>query len=375
MSAVRIVGVSKSFGSGRVVDSVDLVVADGEFVVLVGPSGCGKTTLLRMIAGLEEVTIGSVFIGERDVTDVHPKDRNVAMVFQSYALYPHKSVGENMSFALKLAKRPREEIAARVEAAAKILGLSDLLERRPATLSGGQRQRVAVGRAIVRNPKVFLFDEPLSNLDAKLRTSMRSELIKLHRGLKATMLYVTHDQIEAMTMGDRIVVMDHGRVQQVGSPLEIYDNPVNRFVASFIGSPSMNFFEATTGTRGDALIATVDTEELRLPKDHPAGLAPRVVLGIRPEFLTFEPLPGQPRFAATIDTVEHLGAETLVEFALGSVRGIAKTGRNEALVEDGQVALSVPADKVLCFDATDGRRLWRHVPGGAASQLTAGENR
>jgi multiple sugar transport system ATP-binding protein len=374
MSAVRISGVSKSFGSGRVVDSVDLVVADGEFVVLVGPSGCGKTTLLRMIAGLEEATIGRIFIGERDVTDVHPKDRDVAMVFQSYALYPHKTVAENMSFALKLAKRPRGEIAARVEAAAQILGLSDLLDRRPGTLSGGQRQRVAVGRAIVRDPKVFLFDEPLSNLDAKLRTSMRSELIKLHHRLKATMLYVTHDQIEAMTMGDRIVVMDGGKVQQVGSPLEIYDNPMNRFVASFIGSPSMNFFEATTSTKGDALIATVDTEGLRLPKDHPAGLAPRVVLGIRPEFLSLERLPGQPQFAATIDAVEHLGAETLVEFAFGSSRGIAKMDRNETLARDERVVLSVPADKVLCFDAADGRRM-RHVPAGRASQLTEGVTR
>ncbi|MBM3518611.1 MAG: ABC transporter ATP-binding protein, partial [Alphaproteobacteria bacterium] len=211
MSGVRIEGASKTFGGPPVVDNVDLAIADGEFVVLVGPSGCGKTTLLRMIAGLESVSAGRIAIGERDVTGVHPKDRNVAMVFQSYALYPHKTVAENLSFALKLAKRPRAEIEERVGAAARILGLSDLLQRRPSQLSGGQRQRVAVGRAIVRDPEVFLFDEPLSNLDAKLRTSMRSELIKLHHSISATMIYVTHDQVEAMTMGDRIVVMDGGR--------------------------------------------------------------------------------------------------------------------------------------------------------------------
>ncbi len=370
MSKVHIVGVSKSFGSGRVVDNVDLVVADGEFVVLVGPSGCGKTTMLRMIAGLEDATSGRIVIGDRDVTDVHPKDRNVAMVFQSYALYPHKTVAENMSFALKLAKRPRAEIAARVEAAAQILGLTDLLERKPAALSGGQRQRVAVGRAMVRNPEVFLFDEPLSNLDAKLRASMRSELIKLHHGLKATMLYVTHDQIEAMTMGDRIVVMDGGKVQQVGSPLEIYDNPVNRFVASFIGSPSMNFFEADTRAADGVLVALVGTEELRLPLDHPAGLASRVVLGIRPEFLTFAPAPDQPRFPATIEAVEHLGAETLVEFTLASSRGIAKIVRNEELARRSRVTLGVPSDKILCFDTTNGQRLWRRAPASSSPGLS-----
>jgi multiple sugar transport system ATP-binding protein len=362
MSSVRIADVSKLFGTNCVVDRVDLEVANGEFVVLVGPSGCGKTTILRMIAGLEDASSGRIFIADRDVTDVHPKNRNVAMVFQSYALYPHKTVAENMSFALKVAKRPRDEIAARVETAARILGLSDLLDRRPAALSGGQRQRVAVGRAIVRNPEVFLFDEPLSNLDAKLRTTMRSELIKLHKRLRATMIYVTHDQIEAMTMGDRIVVMDGGKVQQVGTPLEIYDNPVNRFVASFIGSPSMNFFDACVRTVNGELVAEVESQQMRLAGHSPTLLDKRVVVGIRPEFLTVDPLPGQSRFSATIDVVEHLGAETLVEFSLGSSRGIAKTGRNENLVTGANVSLGIPAARILCFDPADGQRWACHSP-------------
>jgi multiple sugar transport system ATP-binding protein len=349
--------VTKSFGANRVVDNVDLDIADGEFVVFVGPSGCGKTTTLRMIAGLEETSSGRIFIGDRDVTDVHPRDRNVAMVFQSYALYPHKTVAENMSFALKLAKRPREEIQARVRAAAGILGVSELLDRRPGSLSGGQRQRVALGRAIVRDPEVFLFDEPLSNLDARLRTTMRSELIKLHNQLRATMIFVTHDQIEAMTMGDRIVIMDGGKVQQVGTPLDIYDNPANRFVASFIGSPSMNFFDATIHRDNGGLLAEIESQQFRLPVMHPARLANRVMLGIRPEYLILDPPSDQPRLLATIEAVEHLGAETLVEFSLGACRGIAKMGRNVELVTGSQTTVGARSDHIFCFEAESGRRL------------------
>ncbi|MSP81779.1 MAG: sn-glycerol-3-phosphate ABC transporter ATP-binding protein UgpC [Alphaproteobacteria bacterium] len=357
MSGVRVIDVSKSFDGTPVVDHVSLDIADGEFVVLVGPSGCGKTTTLRMIAGLEDVSAGRIHIGARDVTDLHPKDRNVAMVFQSYALYPHKTVAENMGFALRIAKRPKAEIAARVGEAARILGLSDYLERRPAALSGGQRQRVAVGRAIVRDPEVFLFDEPLSNLDAKLRTTMRSELIKLHHSLKATMVYVTHDQIEAMTMGDRIVVMDGGRVQQIGTPLDVYDNPINLFVASFIGSPAMNVFTVAIEAIGDGVRALIGDQALDLPADHPAALARRAVLGIRPEFLTFDPAPGDARLTATIDAIEHLGAETLVDFSVGDARGVAKTGRNERLVRGSQTRLGVAPARILAFDPESGARL------------------
>ena len=362
MSSVTVADVTKFFGATPVVEGVQLNVVDGEFVVLVGPSGCGKTTTLRMIAGLEEVTSGRISIGDRDVTDVHPKDRNVAMVFQSYALYPHKTVAENMSFALRLAKRPANEIKARVDTAARILGLTDVLERKPAHLSGGQRQRVAVGRAIVRDPEVFLFDEPLSNLDAKLRTAMRSELIKLHKRLKATMIYVTHDQIEAMTMGDRIVVMNAGRVQQIGTPLEIYDSPTNQFVASFIGSPSMNFFEAEVSATKKEIVARINSQEIRLPKDHPASNIKRVLLGIRPEFIALNPQSGHQHLKAKVDVVEHLGAETLFEFDLGSVRGIAKVGRNEKLVSGTRVTLYVAPDRVMCFDLKDGRRLVQAHP-------------
>ena len=240
MTDVRLQNLTKKFGEVIAVNAINLAINSGELVVLVGPSGCGKTSSLRMIAGLEEVTSGQILIGERDVARVHAKDRNVAMVFQSYALYPHMTVAQNLGFALKLRKTPRDEIERRVHETASLLGIAEVLPRRPKTLSGGQQQRVALGRAIMRNPSVFLFDEPLSNLDAKLRTAMRAELIKLHHRLEATMIYVTHDQVEAMTMGDRIVVMNEGVIQQSGTPLEVYDDPDNAFVAGFIGSPAMN---------------------------------------------------------------------------------------------------------------------------------------
>lgn len=357
MGEVRIANVCKYFGTTRIVDDVNLSIGNGEFVVLVGPSGCGKTTLLRMIAGLEDVTSGLVFIDNRNVTDVHPKDRNVAMVFQSYALYPHKTVEENMSFALKLAKRPPAEIKERVHAVAAILGLTELLSRKPAALSGGQRQRVAVGRAIVRNPKVFLFDEPLSNLDAKLRASMRTELVKLHKRLNATMIYVTHDQVEAMTMGDRIVVMNAGNIQQVGTPLEIYDNPRSRFVASFIGSPSMNFMEASVAASGTDVVARIGTQELKLPSDHPAGLAHLVVLGIRPEFFVSNPPPHLPVLTAEVEAVEHLGSETLIDLSIAGVPAVAKFGRNETLHVGMSIKLGVEPRQIFCFDPITGSRV------------------
>jgi multiple sugar transport system ATP-binding protein len=287
MAKVLLKNVTKRYDTVVAVDRINLEVADQEFLVLVGPSGCGKTTTLRMIAGLEEITEGEIFIGDRMVNNLEAKDRNIAMVFQSYALYPHMKVFDNMAFGLKMRKVPREKRQARVRKAAEILGIEDLLQRKPKQLSGGQRQRVALGRAIVRDPQVFLFDEPLSNLDAKLRVQMRTELKKLHERLKATAIYVTHDQVEAMTMGNRIVVMKDGIVQQVGRPLEIYKNPSNRFVAGFIGSPAMNFLECHLLEEHSNLY--IDAGDFKIPL--PASMAEKIkplretefVLGIRPE--------------------------------------------------------------------------------------------
>lgn len=358
MSEVRLESLCKRFGDFKAVDNVNLTVADGEFVVLVGPSGCGKTTTLRMLAGLEDSTSGRIFIGARDVTHVHPKDRNVAMVFQSYALYPHKTVAQNLGFALKLAKMPRGEIDRRISEVAKILDIEPILDRKPSKLSGGQRQRVAVGRAIVRNPKIFLFDEPLSNLDAKLRTTTRSELIKLHKRLNATIVYVTHDQVEAMTMGDRIVVMDGGLVQQIGTPLEIYDDPNNRFVAGFIGSPAMNFIEAKIEIGTSGAQAKFAEATLQLSRVHPAASKSEVMLGIRPENLMI----GQGNstdvsFRATISAVEHLGAETLVELERNGLSLTVRSGRLENLSPDQDVTLSAKPGNLLLFDTSSGQRI------------------
>ncbi|HTN64437.1 MAG TPA: sn-glycerol-3-phosphate ABC transporter ATP-binding protein UgpC, partial [Devosia sp.] len=299
---MRLRQVRKSFGPMEVIHGVDLVVGEGEFVVFVGPSGCGKSTLLRMIAGLEEVTDGEIEIGGRDVTDLDPSQRGIAMVFQSYALYPHMSVRENLGFGLSMANVPKAEIATHVEAAAKVLKIEPLLDRRPGQLSGGQRQRVAIGRAIVRKPQVFLFDEPLSNLDAELRVSMRIEIARLHRDLGNTMVYVTHDQTEAMTLADKIVVLRDGVIEQVGTPRDVYENPANTFVAGFIGSPRMNLIEAewhgaTTISAGGAEIAV------------PEGISPSgsgVTVGLRPEHLVLSS-PTSGGLAATVDFCEYLG--------------------------------------------------------------------
>jgi multiple sugar transport system ATP-binding protein len=332
MAQVTLRNLVKRFSEDVIaVNSVNLDIEDKEFVVLVGPSGCGKTTTLRMVAGLEDISAGEIFIGDRLVNDVPPKDRNIAMVFQNYALYPHMTVYKNMAFSLKLRRTPKDEIDRRVKAAADILGIGELLQRKPKQLSGGQRQRVAVGRAIVRQPEVFLFDEPLSNLDAKLRVNMRSELIKLHERLDATMIYVTHDQVEAMTMGDRIVVMRNGFIQQVGPPMEVYNSPVNQFVAGFIGSPPMNFLEGRLVQNNGEL--QVDLSGLRLPlppdmaKKVEAYANKEVVFGIRPEDILPSPDTNGKRLAslrATIEVLEPLGSEIILEL---STKGYTFTAR------------------------------------------------
>ncbi|MFT3732937.1 MAG: ABC transporter ATP-binding protein [Hyphomicrobium sp.] len=350
MSGVQLEKLSKRFGDRVIVKDVSIDIADGEFVVLVGPSGCGKTTTLRMLAGLEEATGGTIKIGDRDVTDLAPRLRNIAMVFQSYALYPHKTVRENMEFALKLAKVPRSEIAQRVNAAADILGLSVMLDAKPKTLSGGQRQRVALGRAIVREPEVFLFDEPLSNLDAKLRNAMRSELIRLHHRLGATMIYVTHDQVEAMTMGDRIVVMNDGVVQQIGKPLEIYDDPSNLFVAGFIGTPSINVI--TRSLKG----FEIGDCAISLPDGHPAMSPDAKFVGIRPEHLRMTQAPGKIFGAGRVAAVEHLGPETIVEIDAGASGLTVRGPRREEIGFDDWISLAPTPEKILAF-REDGSRL------------------
>ncbi|HEX5408732.1 MAG TPA: sn-glycerol-3-phosphate ABC transporter ATP-binding protein UgpC [Gemmatimonadaceae bacterium] len=327
MASVSLRGVRKIYGEGSriqvAVHDMDLDIADGEFLVLVGPSGCGKTTTLRMIAGLESVTAGELRIGDRVVNDLPPKQRDVAMVFQNYALYPHMTAQENMAFALVLRKLSRPEIDARVREAAVILGIEDLLTRRPRQMSGGQRQRVALGRAIVRHPQVFLFDEPLSNLDAKLRVQMRREIARLHRQLSATMVYVTHDQVEAMTLGDRIVVMSAGRVQQVGAPLELYDHPRNTFVAAFIGSPPMNLIEGTVERNGGLEFHSNDGA-LALPVADAWGTTLRghegapLVLGIRPEHLRIVDDGDARGLGTRLELVEPMGSELYLSLRAGA---------------------------------------------------------
>ncbi len=336
MAKVELIKVTKIFERGNVgVKDATFTVEDGEFAVILGPSGCGKTTTLRLIAGLEKVTSGEIYIGGKLVNDVPPKDRDIAMVFQNYALYPHMSVYDNMAFGLKMRKVPKDEIDKRVHEAAEILGIEHLLDRKPRELSGGQRQRVALGRAIVRHPKVFLFDEPLSNLDAKMRVKMRAEIAKLHQKLHATSIYVTHDQVEAMTLGDKIILMRSGEIQQIDDPLNLYHRPVNKFVAGFIGSPPMNFFEGRLQQDGDAIYFVNDDFKLKLPEDRASKIREHgeverdVYLGIRPEdiFLPqFSPTDAETESVkAQVDFVETLGNEILVYYT--TEHGIAFISR------------------------------------------------
>jgi multiple sugar transport system ATP-binding protein len=352
MAQVAVRNVIKKYGQLQVIHGVNIDIVDGEFVVLVGPSGCGKSTLLRMIAGLETISGGDVTIGGRVVNDVLPKDRDIAMVFQNYALYPHKTVGENMGFPLKLKGAPKSEIAAKVKKAADILDLGKLLDRYPKQLSGGQRQRVAMGRAIVRDPQVFLFDEPLSNLDAKLRVTMRVEIKELHQRLKTTTIYVTHDQIEAMTMADKIVVMRDGRVEQMGAPLDLYDRPANIFVAGFIGSPSMNFVTGKLQpVDGAVRFVSERGTVLPVPADTPAQPDP-VVYGIRPEHIDVRP----DGIAATISVLEPTGSETQIFAHIGG-DPLNAAVRDRILLRPGEtIPLHIDPARVHLFDRKSGRR-------------------
>jgi len=353
MASVHFREVRKSFGTTEVLHGVSLDIADGEFVVLVGPSGCGKSTLLRMLAGLEEVSRGEIAIDNRVVNEVDSKDRDIAMVFQSYALYPHMTVRENMGFSLRLRKAERALVDERVGRAAQILNLGPYLERYPRELSGGQRQRVAMGRAIVRDPKVFLFDEPLSNLDAKLRVAMRAEIKALHQRLKTTTVYVTHDQVEAMTMADRIAVMNEGRIEQLGEPLALYDRPANLFVAEFIGSPAMNVLDARLRRTDGATWVEVAGARWPLPAGSPGSDGQPVKVGVRPEHL----LLGSEGMAGTVVVVEPTGAGTeIVVESGGRSLTVVVHGRSNARPGEG-VLLSPAPDQLHIFDASSGARL------------------
>ena len=358
MADVKLSGVGKAYGEVKILRGIDLEIRDGEFMVFVGPSGCGKSTLLRTIAGLEDITEGTLSIGGRVVNDVPPAERGIAMVFQSYALYPHMNLFDNMAFGLKLAKLPQAEIDTAVNAAAKVLHIEHLLQRKPKDLSGGQRQRVAIGRAIVRQPEVFLFDEPLSNLDTALRVKMRYEFAKLHEQFKTTMVYVTHDQVEAMTLADRIVVLQAGRIEQVGAPMELYEHPCNLFVAGFIGSPGMNFIDATVveASSSSARVALARGEHIRCAVDASAArIGDTVKLGVRPEHLRA----GTPDNAlqSTVTFVESLGSMTYAYCSKpGSQPGlddvITCAVEGDRRLASGQaLALGVPVDKTYLFDA------------------------
>ena len=362
MACVFLENVGKIYsGNVRAVKDFNLEIEDAEFVVMVGPSGCGKSTTLRMVAGLEEITEGTIKIGDRVINDVPPKDRDIAMVFQNYALYPHMTVYDNMAFGLKLRKFKKTEIDKRVRDAAAILGIPELLQRRPKALSGGQRQRVAVGRAIVRKPAVFLFDEPLSNLDAKMRVQMRTEISRLHTRLETTMLYVTHDQVEAMTMGDRIVVMKDGIIQQVATPTDLYDKPANSFVASFIGTPPMNFFDVTVMKENGTLTLREDTFDLAVPPKWKELLEPHtdkeVIFGLRPEdvgSMTAENTEGSPKITASVEVVEPMGSETYLYMKTEKNDFIARVDPHRLCHVGEKIDLAISLDKAHVFDKETG---------------------
>ncbi|MDZ7873083.1 MAG: sn-glycerol-3-phosphate ABC transporter ATP-binding protein UgpC [Rhizobium sp.] len=350
MADVSLRGVKKQFGALSVIKGVDLDVKDGEFCVFVGPSGCGKSTLLRMIAGLEDITAGALSIGGQDMTSIGPSERGVAMVFQSYALYPHMTVEENIGFGLKMTGHSKAMIAERTAVAAKLLQLEPLLQRKPGQLSGGQRQRVAIGRAIVRNPEVFLFDEPLSNLDAALRVQMRTELSKLHQDLKATMIYVTHDQVEAMTMADKIVVLSAGQIEQVGSPLELYHRPNNLFVAGFIGSPKMNFLKVQVSAAEGAAVAHLPGADISIPTHGASVPAGELTFGLRPEHIDATGK-GDVVIEATVKLAEYLGSETLFFVTLADGSELAVKADGLASEKPGQtLRLGINAKACHLFD-------------------------
>jgi lactose/L-arabinose transport system ATP-binding protein len=355
MAGLSLKHVRKSFGQTDIIHGVDLDIADGEFVVFVGPSGCGKSTLLRMIAGLETVTGGTIEIGNRNVTEFDPSERGVAMVFQSYALYPHMNVRDNIGFGLRMNGMPRAEVDRKVNEAAAALHLTELLDRRPKQLSGGQRQRVAIGRAIVRNPDVFLFDEPLSNLDAELRVQMRLEIARLHAELDATMIYVTHDQVEAMTLADKIVVLRAGQVEQAGTPLSLYDDPDNLFVAGFIGSPRMNFLRAVAGENGTITLPDYDDLAMPLSLSAPPTANRPLLVGIRPEH--FDPA-GGARLSVEVDLVEHLGGASYAYARSQTPHPLTIELRNNRQAARGsQLETGFDPAAAFVFDAETGQRL------------------
>ena len=353
MAEVSISNVRKIYGSTEVIHDLSIKVNDGEFVVLVGPSGCGKSTLLRMVAGLESITAGEISIGEKTVNDLPPSERDIAMVFQNYALYPHKTVEANMSFSLKMRRLDRDLIKEKVSTAAEVLGLTPYLKRYPRALSGGQRQRVAMGRAIVRDPQVFLFDEPLSNLDAKLRVQMRAEIRELHQRLKSTTLYVTHDQIEAMTMADKIVVMQDGYIEQIGTPLELYDRPSNIFVAGFIGSPAMNIIAGVAEKSGESFAAKIHGGKLPLPKIKNLADGQNILIGIRPEKL----IPGKNGIPATVAIVEPTGSETHLIVRSGEQELISVIRERSTFKVGEEIHIASDQDSLHVFDSKTSERL------------------
>ncbi|CCN73639.1 ABC transporter ATP-binding protein [Vibrio nigripulchritudo] len=359
MGSVSLQNVSKSFGNVNVIKDVSIEIDDGEFCVLIGPSGSGKSTLLRIIAGLETVTDGEVLIGDKQVTDFEPKERDIAMVFQSYSLYPQMTVRENMGFALKLAKRDKKFIDKEVLRVAKMLELEHLLDRLPKALSGGQRQRVSMGRAIVRQPKAYLFDEPLSNLDAKLRTQVRGEIAAMHEQLGTTSVYVTHDQIEAMTLGQKIVVLKDGSVEQIGSPMELYGNPKNMFVAGFIGSPSINFLEATVKSEEGSVYALLTSgDKITLGENYRKHDGMNVFLGIRPEHILIDEATESFPHKVTISHVENTGSDMLVYFELNGIKMRSAFKEQKYLMSGMSVSIKIEEDKVLLFNSENENRVY-----------------